>query len=196
MSPSLSARHRTLVLSGSLRAEAVTTQVAHAAVAQNHPGHEVVLAAALDQLPLFNEDLDTDPAPPGVAALRAQVSSAASLLVLSPVNNASISAALKNALDWLSRPRDDSPLAGKPATGLVIGYHSHGAEDHLETILRATGARTTPAPNPVLSPRTLNGSQAAHDPRVTAAVRQALAALGGGTDGPPGGRAATGPTGP
>ncbi|MFJ9374598.1 NADPH-dependent FMN reductase [Streptomyces sp. NPDC101455] len=171
------ARHRTLVLSGSLRAGAVTTQVAHAAVAQDHPGHEVVLAAALDQLPLFNEDLDTEPAPPGVAALRAQVSSAGSLLVLSPVNNGSISAALKNALDWLSRPRDDSPLAGKPATGLVIGYHSHGAEAHLETILRATGARTTPAPTPVLSPRTLNANQAAHDPKVTTAVPQALAAL-------------------
>ncbi|MFD4875171.1 NADPH-dependent FMN reductase [Streptomyces sp. NPDC058420] len=177
MPHSPAARHRTLVLSGSLRAGAVTTQVAHAAVAQDRPGHEVVLAASLDQLPLFNEDLDTEPAPPGVAALRAQVSSAGSLLVLSPVNNASISAALKNALDWLSRPRDDSPLAGKPATGLVIGYHSHGAEAHLETILRATGARTTPAPTPVLSPRAVTGNQAIQDLKVTTAVTQALAAL-------------------
>ncbi|MGW3283049.1 NADPH-dependent FMN reductase [Streptomyces sp. NPDC001002] len=171
------ARHRTLVLSGSLRATAVTTQVAHAAVAQNHPGHEVVLATGLDELPLFNEDLDTDPAPPAVAALRAQVAAADSLLVLSPVNNASISAALKNALDWLSRPREDAPLAGKPTTGLVVGYRSQGAEDHLDTILRATGARIAPTPTPVLSLRTFNGSQAAHDPQVITAVAQALAAL-------------------
>ncbi|MFJ6082327.1 NADPH-dependent FMN reductase [Streptomyces sp. NPDC092369] len=177
MSQSSATRHRTLVLSGSLRAEAVTTQVAHAAVAQDHPEHEVVLATGLDRLPLFNEDLDTDPAPPAVAALRAQVAAADSLLVLSPVNNASISAALKNALDWLSRPRGDAPLAGKPATGLVIGYGSHGAEDHLEAILRAAGARTTAAPTPVLSLRTLDGKQAAHDPKVTTAVTQALAAL-------------------
>ncbi|MFC9843736.1 NADPH-dependent FMN reductase [Streptomyces sp. NPDC060223] len=171
------ARHRTLIMSGSLRTGAVTTQVAHAALAQDLPGHQVVLATGLDRLPLFNEDLDTDPAPPVVAALRAQVTSADSLLVLSPVNNASISAALKNALDWLSRPRDDSPLAGKPTTGLVVGYQSHGAEDHLKAILRATGARTTPAPTPVLSLRTLNGNQAAHDPKVITAVTQALAVL-------------------
>ncbi|WOX10170.1 NADPH-dependent FMN reductase [Streptomyces sp. N50] len=177
MPQSPATRHRTLVLSGSLREGAVTTQVAHAAVAQDHPGHEVVLAAVLDQLPLFNEDLDTEPAPPAVAALRAQVSSAASLLVLSPVNNASISAALKNALDWLSRPRDDSPLAGKPATGLVIGYHSHGAEAHLETILRATGARTTAAPTPVLNPRAVTGNRTVQDLKVTTAVAQALATL-------------------
>ena len=121
--------------------------------------------------------MDTEPAPPAVAALLAQVSSAGSLLVLSPVNNASVSAALKNALDWLSRPRDDSPLAGKPATGLVIGYHSHGTEAHLETILRATGARTNPAPTPVLSPRAVNGNQAIQDLKITTAVTQALAAL-------------------
>ncbi|MGW1210377.1 NADPH-dependent FMN reductase [Streptomyces sp. NPDC002499] len=177
MSQSPAARHRTLVLSGSLRAGAVTTQVAHAAVAQNRPGHEVVLATGLDELPLFNEDLDTDPAPPVVAALRAQVADAGSLLVLSPVNNASISAPLKNALDWLSRPRDDAPLAGKPTTGLVVGYRSQGAEGHLETILRAAGARTVPAPTPVLSLRTLDGKRAAHDPNVTTAVTQALAVL-------------------
>ncbi|MEV7346582.1 NADPH-dependent FMN reductase [Streptomyces sp. NPDC093544] len=170
-------RHRTLVLSGSLRTGAVTTQVAHAALAQELTGHEVVLHTGLDQLPLYNEDLDTDPALPVVAALRAQVASADSLLVLSPVNNASISAALKNALDWLSRPRNDAPLAGKPVTGLVTGYHSHGAEDHLEAILHATGALSVPAPIPVLNLRTVNGNQAAYDPRVITAVTQALAAL-------------------
>ncbi|MFF2522971.1 NADPH-dependent FMN reductase [Streptomyces liangshanensis] len=175
--PHPSARHRTLVLSGSLRIGAVTTQVALAALAQGHPGHEVALATGLDQLPLFNEDLDTDPALPVVAGLRAQVAAADSVLVLSPVNNASISAALKNALDWLSRPRGNAPLSGKPATGMVVGYRAHSSEDHLTAILRATGALTTPAPIPVLSPRGVNGDPAAQDPNVTTAVSQALAAL-------------------
>ncbi|MFC1408179.1 NADPH-dependent FMN reductase [Streptacidiphilus sp. N1-12] len=171
------ARHRTLVLSGSLRTGSVTGRIARAALDRSHLGHEVVLAADLDQLPLFNEDLDTDPAPAAVAALRAQVATANSVLVLSPVHNASVSAALKNALDWLSRPRDASPLAGKPVTGLVIGYHSHGAEHHLEAILRAVGAHPNPAPIPVLGLRGLDPQRAAHDHRITAALAQALDAL-------------------
>ncbi|MFC1437080.1 NADPH-dependent FMN reductase [Streptacidiphilus sp. N1-10] len=171
------ARHRTLVLTGSLRTGSVTSQIAQAALARSHPGHEVVLAAGLGLLPLFNEDLETEPALPAVAALRAQVAAADSLLALSPVYNAGISAALKNALDWLSRPRDASPLIGKRATGLVVGYSSHGAEDHLEAVLKAVGAHTAVASTAVLNLRTLDLHRAAHDPLVDAAVGQALDAL-------------------
>ncbi|MFC1406269.1 MULTISPECIES: NADPH-dependent FMN reductase [Streptacidiphilus] len=171
------ARHRTLVLTGSLRTGSVTSQIAQAALARSRPGHEVVLAAGLGLLPLFNEDLETEPALPAVAALRAQVASADSLLALSPVYNAGISAALKNALDWLSRPRDASPLIGKRATGLVVGYSSHGAEDHLEAVLKAVGAHTVVASTTVLNLRTLDVHRAAHDPLVEAAVGQALDAL-------------------
>ncbi|MEV6008201.1 NADPH-dependent FMN reductase [Streptomyces sp. NPDC051976] len=177
MSFSSARHHRTLVLSGSLRTGSVTGRIAEAALARSRSGYEVALAAGLARLPLFNEDLDTDPVPAAVAELRAQVASADSVLVLSPVNNASVSAALKNALDWLSRPRYASPLAGKPALGLVVGYHSHGAEDHLAAILRAVRAYPVPAPTPVLDPRVLQTPHAAHDPQLAAVVAHTLDAL-------------------
>ncbi|MEU3980486.1 NAD(P)H-dependent oxidoreductase [Streptomyces sp. NPDC026672] len=169
--------HRTLVLSGSLRTGSVTTQIARTALTEAGPGHEVVLATGLDALPLFNEDLDTDHPLPQIAALRAQVGAADSLFVLSPVNNAAISAVLKNTLDWLSRPRDHAPLTAKPATGLLVGYHSHGAEHHLNAVLRATGAVVVPGPTPMLGLRSIDQRDIARDPRVRRTVAQALACL-------------------
>lgn len=169
--------HRTLVLSGSLRTGSITTQVAHTALAHAPSGHEIVLATGLDMLPLFNEDLDTDRILPQVGSLRAQVHAVDSLLVLSPVNNASISAVLKNALDWLSRPRDNSPLKAKPVTSLMIGYHSHGAEHHLNAVLRATGATVVTSPLPMLGLRTIDQRDISRDPRVNTAVNHALNSL-------------------
>ncbi|MFF7470934.1 NAD(P)H-dependent oxidoreductase [Streptomyces sp. NPDC008092] len=178
--------HRTLVISGSLRAASVTTLIARTALAQAGPGHELVLAAGLDGLPLFNEDLDTDRPPPQVAALRAQVGSADSLFVLTPVYNAGISAALKNAIDWLSRPRDHCALAGKPVAGLVVGYHSQGAEHQLTTVLRAAGATALNVPLPMLGLRTIDQRDVTGDPRVRRTVQETLAVLRQAPDPVPG----------
>lgn len=171
------AAHRTLILSGSLRTGSVTTQVAYVALAQARPDHETVLATGPETLPLFNEDLDTDRVLPQVGSLRTQVHAADSLLILSPVNNAGISAVLKNALDWLSRPRGDSPLTAKPVTSLMIGYHSQGAEHHLNTVLRATGATVVTSPLPMLGLRTIDQRDVRRDPRVNTAVEHALSCL-------------------
>ena len=74
-------------------------------------------------MPLYNEDIDTPVPPRAVGALRQQVAASDAVLLISPSHNGSMAAALKNAIDWLSRPRGMAPLLGKPAAVLVAGYH-------------------------------------------------------------------------
>ena len=67
----------------------------------------------IDDVPLYNADLDEDdvlPAP--VKRLRDAIRSADALLVVSPENNYSLPAVTKNVLDWAST--DETVLDGKP----------------------------------------------------------------------------------
>ena len=63
-------------------------------------------------LPMFDgEDMDNAQ----VAALAEQIGNADGVIFFSPEYNYSVSGALKNAIDWLSRA-NPQPFAGKPAT--------------------------------------------------------------------------------
>ena len=174
MSCSATSAAEIVVVSGSLRADAVSTKIAHAAEAL---AHTATLATGLGALPLYNEDLDTDPAPPAVAVLRARVAAAHGVLVVSPAHNGSVSAALKNAIDWLSRPRGTCALLGKPVALLVTGYSLTGVEAHLEEILRAAGANVLPTPGRALNLRAFDGHRPERAPAVQAALTHALGAL-------------------
>lgn len=71
---------------------------------------------ALDEVPLFNEDLETrGTTPAAVLALRAAVRDADGLLLVTPEYNHGVPGVLKNAVDWLSQPLRRSALEGKPA---------------------------------------------------------------------------------
>lgn len=65
--------------------------------------------------PMFNDDLVD---PPGVVQLKAAIAGADGVVFATPEYNYSIPGGLKNALDWISRPPDLSPMRGKPV-GLV-----------------------------------------------------------------------------
>ena len=172
-----------LVLSGSLRADAVTTRIALVAQSADIDGITAERAKDLDALPFYNEDLDIVDAPPGVVALRQQVEQADGILFVSPANNGSISAVLKNAIDWLSRPRDAAALQDKPAALLVAGYSVDSVESHLEHVLRRAGARVIPSPGRALSLKSFRGRQPADVPAVVDAVVAALAAVAAPHDG-------------
>jgi chromate reductase, NAD(P)H dehydrogenase (quinone) len=113
-----------------------------------------------------------------VGALRQQVAAADAVLFISPCHNGSMSAALKNAIDWLSRPRGTAPLLGKPAAVLVAGYQVGGAEAHLDHVLEKAGARVVTAAR-VVSIRSLAGRVPGKVPAVHDAVARAVGALAG-----------------
>jgi len=69
----------------------------------------------LNDLPLYNADVETAGVPQSVADFRNAVRDADALLIATPEYNHGVPGVLKNAIDWLSRPPRDSALNGKVA---------------------------------------------------------------------------------
>jgi chromate reductase len=134
---------RVLAISGSLRRGSYNTRLLRAAADLLPPGVELVELDGMAEVPLYDEDLDTDRPPEGVARLREQIAEADALLFSTPEYNASVSGVLKNAVDWASRPFPDNVLRGKPA--LVVGastglFGAVWAQAELRKSLGHTGA--------------------------------------------------------
>jgi NAD(P)H-dependent FMN reductase len=103
------------VLVGSLRADSVNRKLAEILRDQAPEGVTVDLVDGLDELPFYNEDIDTAAAVPAAAArLRERISAADRVLAVTPEYNRTMPAVLNNAIDWLSRPYGASAFTGKP----------------------------------------------------------------------------------
>ena len=62
----------------------------------------------IDDLPMFNQDVFDAGIPEAPKRFRAEVLAADGVLIASPEYNFSLTAALKNAIDWASRPPNQS----------------------------------------------------------------------------------------
>ncbi|MEM7228638.1 MAG: NAD(P)H-dependent oxidoreductase [Planctomycetota bacterium] len=118
---------RILALSGSLRAASYNTQLVRvAAAAARAAGAEVTEIELRDYpLPVFSEDLEAiEGMPEHASTLKAMFADADGLLISSPEYNSSVTAALKNVIDWISRPtgKDEPPLIA--FNGKVAGLMS------------------------------------------------------------------------
>jgi chromate reductase len=105
--------HRLLAISGSLRKQAFSKAIL-LALADATEADAQFEYADIGDLPLFNQDLYVDPLPPAVERFRSQIAAADGLVIASPEYNHGIPGVLKNALDWVSRPHNGSPLKNKP----------------------------------------------------------------------------------
>jgi len=98
----------------------------------------------LKSIPPYDEDDDVEPAPPAVAALRKAVADSDGLLFATPEYNSSIPGVLKNAVDWVSRPRESTPFQNMPAGVIGASTGSFGAvwaQAELRKVLASSGAR-------------------------------------------------------
>lgn len=131
-----------LAIVGSLRKESYNYQLAQAAKhLVNNLGRDVELEI-LDwsEVPLFNQDEEFPP-PFAVEQARNKVQESNGIWIFTPEYNHSYPGALKNLLDWLSRPVNESQgqvLSGKPvafcgaSTGMSGTSHAH---EHLIPLL-------------------------------------------------------------
>lgn len=152
---------RILSFSGSLRKASWNTRIVHvAAEAAREAGAEVTEIELRDlPLPIFDEDLETaSGAPDNALELRALFREHDALLLGCPEYNSSITAALKNAIDWVSRPQEGFPpldcFDGK-VCGLVAA--SPGALGGLRGLVHVrailSNIKVTVLPNQVAVPK-------------------------------------------
>jgi chromate reductase, NAD(P)H dehydrogenase (quinone) len=92
---------KVLAIPGSLRATSSNAALLRAARGVVPAGTQVTLYDGLGGLPHFSPDLDVEPIPTPVAALRAYVGAVDALAISSPEYAHGIPGSLKNALDWL-----------------------------------------------------------------------------------------------
>jgi chromate reductase, NAD(P)H dehydrogenase (quinone) len=141
---------RILVFAGSIRIGAYSGKTADAAQKElAMQGAEVTRISLADYpLPLMDQDIEREKGVPENALKLARLIAAHdAALICTPEHNGSMSALLKNTIDWVSRVRRDngrplSPYPGKPA---AICSSSEGrfagirAANHLRAVLVRVG---------------------------------------------------------
>src|SRR5580658_7877587 len=115
-----------LSICGSLRNGSYNAALARAAAKLAPPTMAIKPSLSIGELPLYNHDIQASTGfPPPVSELAAAIRAADGLLICTPEYNWSVPGVLKNAIDWLSRTKDQ-PFAGKPvaiqsAAGALLG---------------------------------------------------------------------------
>ncbi|MEY2927107.1 MAG: FMN-dependent NADPH-azoreductase [Pseudomonadota bacterium] len=143
---------RILAFAGSLRAQSLNKKlVAVAAQTAREMDCEVDLIDLRDfQMPIYDGDDEQAHGQPQLAKdLKARILACDALLVGCPEYNASITAVLKNTIDWLSRPQPGEPSAfkGRPAALLAASLGPIGGLRGLSPvrdILTQLGVLTVP----------------------------------------------------
>jgi chromate reductase len=142
---------RILGISGSLRRGSHNRRLLRAAGESLPPGVDLVEWEGLAGLPAFDEDLESTP-PEVVQDFLDEIEEADALLIATPEYNASLPGALKNALDWASRPFPDNVLRDKPSA--VIGastglFGAVWAQAEVRKVLKTSGAHVLESELPV-----------------------------------------------
>lgn len=128
------------VLVGSNRKESINLKLAHALEKLSHATLQFDFVD-LVSIPMFNDD-DVAAMPASARAMKDKVAAADGLLFITPEYNRSITALLKSALDWGTRPWGENVWAGK--RGAIAGASPGAvgtavAQMHLRSVLVSCG---------------------------------------------------------
>ncbi len=137
---------RVLAISGSLRRDSYNTGLLRALAEEAPHNVEIELWDGLREIPAYDADDDLTPGPAAVDAFRAAVADADAVVIATPEYNSSIPGALKNALDWASRPLATNAFRNKPVAVLGSSTGAFGgvwAQAELRKVLGTMGARVT-----------------------------------------------------
>lgn len=105
------------VIVGSLRKDSINRRFADALTKLARPKLDLQIVEIGD-LPLYNQDLEAN-LPAAVTRFKAELEAADAVLFVTPEFNRSFSAALKNAIEWGSRPWGKTNWPNKP--GAIVG---------------------------------------------------------------------------
>lgn len=140
------------IVVGSLRKDSFSGKIAKTMIglAQGKLDMEIV---EIRDLPMYNQDDDTETPPQAFTTFREQIQAADGVLFITPEYNRSVPGALKNAIDVGSRPYGKAAWANKPCAivsqspGALGGF---GANHHLRQMLPFLNMPAMPAPEAYL----------------------------------------------
>jgi NAD(P)H-dependent FMN reductase len=166
---------RVLAISGSLRATSSNAALLRAATRLAPVGMALELYDGVGTLPHFSPDLDVDPLPAPVAALRAKLGEVDAIVIATPEYAHGMPGSLKNALDWLVSAIEpiDKPtllISASPA-GAV---HAHA---QLLEVLRTMSLRVVDGGAHVFSRAKLDDHGEVSAPEILAALATGLTEL-------------------
>ncbi|MGC5077808.1 NADPH-dependent FMN reductase [Agrococcus sp. DT81.2] len=124
------------VICGSIAASSINRHLARALI-KLAPDDLQCSFIEIDTLDLYDRDRDDD-YPPEAVELKRAITEADGILFVTPEYNRSIPGALKNAIDWASRPYGTNALSRKPVG--IIGTSPGGigtavGQQHLKAIM-------------------------------------------------------------
>jgi chromate reductase, NAD(P)H dehydrogenase (quinone) len=129
-------RIRVLGISGSGRKDSYNTALLEAA-RELAPGSIIFDTFDISELPLFNQDLERS-LPAIVVEFKREIKKADAILFAVPEHNYTITAVMKNAIEWGNRPAGDNSWDGKPAAIISASSGPRGgvrAQLHLRQIM-------------------------------------------------------------
>jgi chromate reductase len=140
------------VFVGSLRKDSFNKKLA---LALAELGRDILTlqVTPLEDVPLYNQDMDADP-PAAVLLMKKAAAEADGVLFVTPEYNRGIPAVLKNAIDWGSRPTGKGVWTGKPAAiaGISPGVIGTAvAQAQLRSILVMLGMKLMGQPEVYIS---------------------------------------------
>jgi chromate reductase len=106
-------RYRVGYFIGSLSKDSINRTLSKALIAVA-PSHLDFTEIPIGDLPLYNRDLDSA-FPASATALKDAIAGVDAVLFVTPEYNRSIPGALKNAIDWASRPWGQNSFSRKPS---------------------------------------------------------------------------------
>lgn len=115
-----------VVVIGSLRKDSLTLKMAN--VLKTLAPHSINLQlVSIANLPIYNEDIETDEPPLEWSRYRERIKKANGILFITPEYNRSVPAVLKNAIDVGSAPHGHNVYEGKPVGIVSLSPGSMGA---------------------------------------------------------------------
>ncbi len=134
-----------IVICGSLRKGSFNAAVARSLPALAPPDMTITPAPSFAEFPVYNADIQSSTGfPEAVTRLADAMRAADGVVIVSPEYNWSIPGPLKNAIDWLSRLKDqpfqNKPVALQSASGGLLGaarmqYHLRQSLTSIEALI-------------------------------------------------------------
>lgn len=144
---------RILGIAGSLREKSYNKLLLQAA-ARLLPASAELEIFDLNEIPLYDQDVEASGLPECVKALKRKIEDADALLIATPEYNHSFPGVLKNAIDWTSRPYGNNSFDGKPTAVISASPGAFGGiagQDHLKQVLLAVNTRLVTQPAVIVS---------------------------------------------